>query len=175
MIDGGYLKGACVRDHSGASGRLVDVESEFVRIGWERPDSSIPREEKLAKAEDRYRFGIEILTMDKGWAPLEQVIPAVPVNDVVSEVRAILDEQNHNPFQNKSRLGPGPRGGTLREKKRWECSGFGYEQFCVGIAEDNQGRILRIKIDPEYKSKYNAEYKRFVKNKRRRRRRKRKR
>lgn len=153
---------------------MIAVGSKTISIGWDRADSTVPREEKLSRTEDRYRFGIEVLTLDKGWAPLGQVLPAAPVQvDVVSEVRAILDEQNHNPFQNKSRLGPGPRGGTLREKNRWQCSGSGYEQICTGIAEDNAGRVIHIKINQEWKSTYNREYKRFQKNKRRRKRRRR--
>ncbi len=163
-----YFKGACVRDFQGEQGRIVSINPSFVEIGWELPDTSAVREEKLLRTEDRCRFGIAILTLDRGWVPLGEVL-GPPTHSIVSEVRAILgEESDHNPFQNKDHLGPGPRGGRLVKMERWSCSGASYEQTCVGIAEDNHGRILRIKINPEYKSSYNSEYKRFVREKNRR-------
>lgn len=163
MIDGSYLKGACVRDKVGSRGRLVSIEDTSVIVGWETHTSSL-REETLDKTSDRYRYGVEVLTLDRGWAPLSDILPSpTPGERIVSEMRHIL-EQNHNPFQNKAKLGPGPRGGTNQRRNRWSCSGSGYDQVCVGIAEDNNGQILRIRIDPEYKAQYNREYKRWRRN-----------
>lgn len=167
----GYLSGACVRDPAGETGRILAVGPSFVRIGWDLPHTSVCREEELPRAEDRFRFGVEVLTLDRGWVPLAFVIPPVgPVRDVVAEVTAIL-ESDHDPFKRKSRLGPGPRGGTLKKAGRWSCSGSGYQQTCVGIAADNRGQTIHIVIDPEYKAQYNRDYKRFIRNRRRRRKR----
>jgi hypothetical protein len=169
MYDGSYLKGACVRDSTGVTGRLLAVAEDHFQIGWDLPHTTVPREEKLERSADRFQFGVEVLTLDKGWAPIGLVLPApASPSNIVAEVRAILDEDSdHNPFKNRANLGPGPRGHTHTKKKRWECSGSGYEQVCIGIAEDNQGKILRISIDPAYKAEYNQQYKRWVRDKRR--------
>lgn len=168
MIDGTYLKGACVRDTQGDSGRLIAVEEDSVRIGWDLPHTTVPREEKLKKAEDRFRFGVEVLTLNAGWVPLGQVLPGPrAVSNIVAEVREILGEASeHNPFKRKANLGPGPRGHTHHRRRRWECNGSGYEQTCIGIAEDNSGQVLRISIDPAYKATYNREYKQWAKKRR---------
>jgi len=93
------------------------------------------------------------------------------IKDILSEVHGILAEGgNHNPFQNKKNLGPSIRGGTNKQKRRWECSGEGYQQTCVGIAEDNKDRVITINIDPDWKKVYNEEYKADPRNKARRRR-----
>lgn len=170
MSDVSYLKGACVRDRTGESGRLEAVQSTFVEISWDLPNTSAVRAERLERSDDRFRFAVEILTMDKGWVPLGDVLPgAQDLSGIVAEVRQILDEGDHNPFQNKQRLGPGPRGSTMSRKQRWSCSGSGYSYTCVGIASENRGRVLHINIDPDYKRRYNADYKRFIRNRNRRR------
>lgn len=167
-VDGSYLKGSCVRDLAGDTGRILAIEQDFIRVGWDLPDTSIKREEQLTRAEDRYRFNLEILTIDRGWAPLAQILPeSKPRSDIVAEMRAILETKLHNPFRNKSRLGPGPEGDTLKKRNRWECSGGNYHQTCVGVAEINKGQVLQLFTDPEKKSAYNAIYKAYRKNKRR--------
>lgn len=174
MFDLSYLKGTMVRDASPenqAVGHLLDLSNNRVRVGWELGFTSAVREEDLDIGEERCRHGIEVLTLDRGWIPFGDVLPVAPgPSGIISELRRIT-EDDHNPFQNKSRLGPGPLGSTLVKKNRWSCSGSGYQQTCVGVAPETKGRTIRVVIDPEKKRQYNKIYKRFLRNRRRRRRR----
>jgi hypothetical protein len=67
----------------------------------------------------------------------------------------------HNPFKNKSRLGPGPRHGTNAKQSAWKCScASPYKCLCRGKG----GKKKTIKIKKNWKRSYNSEYKQFRKN-----------
>lgn len=64
----------------------------------------------------------------------------------------------YNPYKYKSKLGPGPRGGTNRKSGEWKCKKAGkYAQDC----RHSSGYIKRITIKPGYKSEYNREYRQW--------------
>jgi hypothetical protein len=175
-----YLKGACIRDQQGNRGRILDFSSDSIRVGWDLEGTTAIREESLSFEDPSIRFGLEILTLDRGWARLGTFIERPnsvheTVRSCIREIESLLAEETsskkkksseHNPFSNKKRLGPGPRGDTMARKQRWKCSGSNYNYVCKGIAPETKGRTLKIHIDPDYKARYNREYKRWVAAKR---------
>lgn len=76
--------------------------------------------------------------------------------------------RSHNPFARSPRLGPGPRGGTLEEKRDWKCRkkrGTKYVQICkyVGIDPRMKGKEKTIRTDPDDKAVRNKEQNRWLK------------
>jgi hypothetical protein len=178
MRDVSYLKGSCVRDRAGGIGRIMGVTPSALTIGWEIPDTSAVRQERLGEADERLRTGIEILTLNAGWQPLAEVLglsqaPQAPTlsergQEVVSELEHFLSEwepstlgPSQNPFKRKKVLGPGPKGDTNRQAKKWSCSGADYSYSCVGIAPETRGRSFSFTVDPAKKAAYNKRYKRW--------------
>jgi len=59
----------------------------------------------------------------------------------------------HYPFKRKSKLGPGPRKGTLSQADKWDCTCNNYVCSCKGP----DGKKT-VRIDRAYKAAYNREY-----------------
>lgn len=138
--------------------------------------------------DDQGREGVIVFTSDLltlvEWASgYVECVPAARRHDVLSSVRLgissqvrgvltemsnLMEEDPRNPFRHKSRLGPGPEGEFHTEKNKWSCSGANYSYQCVGIATENKGNVLNLKVDPEKKAAYNRKYKRFRKRMRER-------
>lgn len=76
--------------------------------------------------------------------------------------------RSHNPFARSPRLGPGPRGGELVERRDWKCRkkrGTKYVQLCkyIGIDPALKGTVKTIRTDPDAKAKANRENNRWLK------------
>lgn len=70
-----------------------------------------------------------------------------------------LLEKTFSPFKRCKKIGKGPRGGTNAQVRQWDCSKKGkYVQLCKGLGP-MKGRTKIVRIDPESKAEYNAEYK----------------
>lgn len=85
---------------------------------------------------------------------------------------ARMSKSSHYPFKRKSLLGPRtlhrlrppappPRKTRLHSRRnRWSCNKIAaYRQLCTGIAKDNKGQKLRIRIHQDYKKQYNKTFK----------------
>ncbi len=153
-MDVSFLTGACVRDVYGKMGRLVRVDDQGATILWETPGSIVGREERLSVREDRRGPKLEVLTLSDGWVFLDSVLPTFEETETKKKQKSI-----HNPFRHEKELGPGPRGERIKAKKRWKCSGSNYSYNCVGVAPDNRGRKMTIKVNRKWKSEYNRDYK----------------
>ena len=165
-----YLKGSCIRSRAGEKGRILSITDEGVKVGWDEDGRPAPREESLQPTDERFVSSVEILTLDRGWLPLSSVVRVPSADQTLSEntreliahLRSLLEDKDRNPFQNKTKLGPGPRGETLTRKRRWKCTTIApYRQRCVGVAPDNEGRVIHNKIDREWKAAYNKQYKKW--------------
>ena len=178
MLDVSYLKGSSVRDREGCVGRIMGVTPQALTIGWEIPDTPAVRQERLREADERLRTGIEIWTLNAGWRPLGEVLKLAQApetanlseksREVIDELRQLLSEwepstlgPSQNPFKRKKTLGPGPKGETIRQQKKWSCSGADYSYSCVGIAPETRGRSFSFTVDPAKKAAYNRRYKRW--------------
>lgn len=82
-------------------------------------------------------------------------------------------DSTHQPFKRSTRLGPGPRnreGSPLKEKKIFECARDYNKknvQLCV-VVKDVKGKYKRgtlkiVKVDADYKKKYNKDYNKWLK------------
>ena len=195
MADYTFLSGSAVRDIDGRKGRIVGVHSSGeLSIGWD--DGTLaPYTESFLLSDRDNGFGVEVLTVDRGWVNLgrlaslmrqpgyELVAPSnepdvfgVEPSSLVSslaehEIPAALQgaarrrKSPHNPFGSKKRIGPGPQGEYLRRKKNWRCSGSDYTYTCVGVGKTTRGKVMKIRVDPARKAKYNALYKSFLADK----------
>ena len=77
---------------------------------------------------------------------------------LVEEMDTLM-EKTFSPFKRCKKIGTGPRGGDNAKVGQWDCSKQGkYVQKCIGKGP-MKGRTKIVKIDPEYKSGYNAQYK----------------
>lgn len=75
------------------------------------------------------------------------------------ESLAALLEKTFSPFKRCKKIGKGPRGDTNAQVRQWDCSKKGkYVQLCKGLGP-MKGRTKIVRINPEYKSGYNSEYK----------------
>jgi hypothetical protein len=63
----------------------------------------------------------------------------------------------HNPFKTRSKLGPGPRGGTNSKTNKWKCKcPTPYRCLC------RAGKVKKvIRIGKPYKKQYNVQYKKW--------------
>lgn len=154
------LTGAAVRDASGALGRVVDVAMPWITLGWLREESP---------AIETVRFdldleGVEILTMEDGWVPLNEMVEVEfegPCG-LLEDLDALLEGPDRRPFKRASSIGPGPRHGwvhgpKLRKRDYWNCKCGKYKCLCKG----KDGEKKKIKLSPEYKSGYNKQYKQW--------------
>lgn len=64
------LKGSCVRDLLGRSGRVLEESAEGVRLSWDVPGQLPRREELVARDDVRLGGEVEVLTLARGWVPL---------------------------------------------------------------------------------------------------------
>lgn len=162
MFDVSFLSGACVRDQLGHKGRFLGLSGREASILWETPGSVAGRKETFHPNDDRLRYRIEVLSLSAGWVLLDQVLPKF---EAVQSWKSPLSEAQsvHNPFRNKERLGPGPRGQLMQKRRRWKCAGSDYEYTCTGQAPDNKGRKIKIKVNRAWKAAYNRDYKRLIK------------
>lgn len=162
----GMLSGSTVRDTDGTIGRVVEWNLPQVKIGWEDAGQFLPREESLSAGDSRLRHQIEVLTLDAGWVPLGRFASGgapAPAYSTIAQMRALLDEaeeltekgKKHWPYKRKSKLGPGPRGGTNKKTDNWNCNCSNYRCQCKGP----EGAKRTIVIDKAYKRAYNQEYK----------------
>ncbi len=82
-------------------------------------------------------------------------------------------QSQHNPFKRSSTLGPTTvpktrppappprRTRVSKETGCWSCKKTSaYNQRCVGRCKKNRGKVVEIKIDREYKQRYNKAFKR---------------
>jgi len=195
VADYTFLSGSAVRDIDGRRGRILGVQSKGdIIVGWD--DATLtPHTESFHMSDPDMGFGIEVLTMDRGWVnlgrlatlmrqPGYELIASTDTPDIFSaepvSLLSSLEEHDipaalkgaarrkkspHNPFGGKKRLGPGPQGEYLRRKKHWRCQGSDYTYTCVGIAKATHGKVMKFSVDPQKKSAYNSLYKRFVADK----------
>lgn len=172
------LNGAHVRDERGATGRILGWGAD-VCIGWQDGKHLLPREERLALDSARVHDQIQVWTLGEGWQPLARfaafqggpstmsaciqqlrsLISETLALDGIPMVESMLDEKTkHYPFKNKQSIGKGPRGSTNKATDHWNCKcSSPYTCKCKGA----DGEKKTVNIDPDYKSDYNAEYRRW--------------
>jgi hypothetical protein len=167
------ISGAVVRDAEGTTGRVMAWNLPEIKIGWEDKGQLLAREESLTTKDARLKSQIEVLTFDAGWVPLARFAEGVAVPSsayqTLAQMRKLIGEadellekgKQHWPYKSKSKLGPGPRGGTNAQTDDWNCSCSNYSCNCKGP----DGRKKRVVIDKGYKSAYNREYKSWIKGK----------
>jgi hypothetical protein len=140
-MDTSWLRGASIRSPLGASGRLVAVKEGRVSLGWDDPDSLLPREEDRSLGD---LSELEVLTLDLGWVPLDAFVeedayerPRVrSIASLVADLRDVLPEvtveggarsprlqegvevlletaggKPHSPFKTAAKTFIGPRNG----------------------------------------------------------------
>jgi hypothetical protein len=162
----GMLAGSSVRDRDGLEGKIVSWVLPEVTIGW-NDGHILPREETFDQANPRLRTQIEVLSLDAGWVPLGNFMSVsglpTPGHSTVTQMRKLIGEadallekgKEHWPYKNKSKLGPGPRGGENSQTDGWNCKCANYKCACKGP----EGKKRTIVIDKGYKKAYNKEYK----------------
>jgi len=69
--------------------------------------------------------------------------------------RLLAEASKHYPYKNKSKLGPGPRGGTNAKTGNWTCKCANYKCACKGP----EGKKKTVVIEKPYKKAYNKEFK----------------
>lgn len=79
--------------------------------------------------------------------------------------------KSHGPFARSPRLGPGPAGRELTERREWKCRRKPGRhrgeniQLCkyVGIDQARRGKVKVIREKKSAKKRYNARYNRWLK------------
>lgn len=173
LIDVAVLRGSAIRNRKGTPGRIESVSLPWVKLSWEVAGRPGGRGESFLRSDPKLMDEIEILTLDRGWVPLGEVVgptredgPRGPNDTLIVELRGILDERSkHYPFKRKGVLGPTqahksgpPPTGTRRVRKRgkWNCKCKDYVCKCSG---PSGGKKIRIKRD--YKISYNHAYRKW--------------
>jgi hypothetical protein len=167
------LAGCAVRDVYGASGRVIEVTSEVVKIGWKAERQILPRNETIGRRDDRLARAVEILTLDRGWCPMSEVVGIkehltrnAALIDELQEISKTLDEVKgfRYPFKRKKKLGPGPfnRLHKSRQKHPFDCSCGNYKCTCKRSTPAGGTETKKVKIDKGYKRMYNKKYKAWV-------------
>ena len=184
MIDTRVLKGASVRDKTGNVGRVANISLPWVRLAW---GGLKEQEQVFLRSDSRLQTDIEIHTVN-GWKPIGQVIGArnmrqiepneqrleafrdlagesldeETVDALIEQLHELHEASKHYPFKRKAKLGPGPRKGTNRKARRFNCKCSSYKCLCKVKGKKKPKRVV---IKPDYKAAYNAEYRAWLKKK----------
>lgn len=164
------MRDARVRDAGGRRGRVEGYEEigpgrVIVRWGDShdlRAQPQAPRRVSYALGDGRLQHEVEVYTLDGGWVPLGRVIaPGLyEAPTPKSKKKSPSKDKKHNPFNYQNKIGPGPRGETNAETGKWSCKKSGkYRQTCTS----DDGDLVDITVDKEWKRAYNREY--YKKNK----------
>jgi hypothetical protein len=164
--------GCAVRDIYGASGRIVKTTADAVEIGWAATGQCLPRVERLSRKDERLQNVVQILTLDKGWCALSEVVglreSAGKFGGLIAELTDLFEVKGKRyPFKRRSSIGLGPRKGRNRKRAKdpWECSCGTYACTCKS-GKGRNARTRKIKISKGYKKSYNKEYKAWARAKR---------
>jgi hypothetical protein len=164
--------GCAVRDLDGRSGRVVKTTESTVEIGWTATGTCLPQVEKISRKDERLQRAVEVLTLDRGWCPMSEVVglreSAGKFGGLLDELKTLLPETKgfRYPFKRKSSIGLGPRKGrnTARKSEPWECSCKPYGCTCVS-GKGRTKRVRKVKINKSWKKQYNKEYKAWASKK----------
>lgn len=166
------LNGCAVRDIYGAVGRVVGLTNSAVDISWAASSSALPRVERISRKDDRLKQAVEVLTLDRGWCAMAEVVgiqeSAGRYGDLLAELKSLLEVKGFRyPFKRKGSIGLGPRKGRnrARSSEPWECSCSNYKCTCISGKGRNKRR-RKIRISRGYKHTYNKEYKAWSRAKR---------
>lgn len=155
--------GSAVRDIRPGSvrdGRILNMNAEGIHVDWSTGGYEWSPTSVISYEDSCLEWAIEILTFDQGWVPVRRVLGATAQYSRTNE-STDLTETEHDPFKSKNTNGPGPRGRVVskRKKFRWSCKCKDYVCVCkTGGNQHRKAKTKIVKIDPEYKKTYNADY-----------------
>lgn len=76
MVDVKVITGSAVRANDGRTGRVASVSLPWIRFAWDVPGEVSAKEEALLRSDPRLDSNIEILTLDRGWCAVGQLVGA---------------------------------------------------------------------------------------------------
>ena len=92
----------------------------------------------------------------------DHVVLLEELASLFSEGATLQEKVDRRPFKRAASIGPGPRHGwpdgpKHQKRDHWKCKCKNYQCSCTGKG----GEKKRVKLEPRWKSAYNAEYKQW--------------